>query len=75
LLQYRTSKNYRNPAWVVPRIADKFLFSFVILTLYLRTGWDTSQSNLVNIPASLFMWCTLPAYGAVAYVPSIVLGG
>jgi hypothetical protein len=21
------------------------------------------------------MWCTLPAYGAVAYVPSIVLGG
>lgn len=22
----------------------------------------------------LFMWCTLPAFGAAAYVPSLVLG-
>jgi hypothetical protein len=32
-----------------------------------------AQSNLVNIGASLFMWVTLPAFGAVSVVPSIVL--
>lgn len=29
----------------------------------------------INIAAVLFMWCTLPAFGAASYVPSLVLGG
>jgi hypothetical protein len=28
----------------------------------------------INIAAILFMWCTLPAFGAAAYIPSLVLG-
>ena len=36
-------------------------------------GNDFSQSNLINIAAVLFMWVTLPAFGAAAYVPAIVL--
>eukprot|EP00983_Pelagomonas_calceolata_P048734 1141190-Pelagomonas_calceolata.AAC.4 len=27
-----------------------------------------------NIAAVLFMWVTLPAFGAAAYIPSLVLG-
>lgn len=45
-----------------------------ILTLYLGTGDQFDQGNVVNLTASLFMWCVLPAFGAAAYVPSIVLG-
>jgi ATP-binding cassette, subfamily G (WHITE), member 2 len=74
LLRYRARVDYKNPEWVVPRMADKFLFAFIILTLYLKSGDDYGQSNLVNLGASLFMWTTLPAFGAVAFVPSIVLG-
>ena len=36
-------------------------------------GWNLAPSNIPNIGAVLFMWCTLPAYGASSYVPSLVL--
>ena len=36
-------------------------------------GSNLSSSNLINISAVLFMWTTLPAFGAASYVPAIVL--
>jgi hypothetical protein len=42
-MQWRALKDYKNPAWVMPRMADKFLFAFIITTLYLQTGDDMSQ--------------------------------
>ncbi len=74
LLQYRTLKNYRDPEYVGPRIADKLIMALLVLTLYLNIGRKEGQENLINISAVLFMWCVLPAFGAAAYVPSIVLG-
>jgi hypothetical protein len=41
--QYRALVDFKNPAWFMPRIADKFMFAFVITTLYLQTGDDLSQ--------------------------------
>eukprot|EP00887_Chlorella_sp_A99_P008260 scaffold12.g8260.t1 len=73
LFQYRTLKNYRNPEFLGPRVADKLIFSIIIFTLYWKVGWDLSPTNIPNIGAVLFMWCTLPAYGASSYVPSLVL--
>lgn len=35
---------------------------------------DGSQDNLTNLSASMFMWVALPATGAAAYIPSLVLG-
>ncbi len=37
-VQYRTAKNYRNPAWLGPRLGDKVLMSFIIFTLYWKLG-------------------------------------
>ena len=74
LFQYRSRYNYSNPAWLGPRIMDKLVFTFIILTLYLRIGSNFSADNIVNLSSSLFMWTTLPAFGAASYVPSIVLG-
>ena len=72
--QYRTGQNYRNPAWLGPRIGDKLLISLIILTLYLGIGDNLAPDNLINIQSSLFMWALLPAFGAASYVPAIVLG-
>jgi hypothetical protein len=36
-------------------------------------GNNFDITNLNNIAAVLFMWVTLPAYGAAAYVPALVL--
>ncbi len=74
-VQYRTGQNYRNPAWLGPRIGDKLLISLIILTLYLGIGDNLAPDNLINIQSSLFMWALLPAFGAASYVPAIVLGG
>lgn len=73
LIKYRTSRNYRDGAFLGPRIGDKILISLLVMTLYLGIGNDFSTDNYINISAVLFMWCTMPAFGAAAYVPSLVL--
>lgn len=73
LFKYRTLKNYKNPEFLGPRVGDKLIFSIIIFTLYLSIGDDFKRENLTNISAVLFMWCTLPAFGAASYVPAIVL--
>lgn len=73
LLKYRTTRNYRNPEFLGPRIGDKVIFSLLIGTLYWGIGDDPATSNALNAAGVLFMWSTLPAFGAASYVPSIVL--
>ena len=44
-----------------------------LICCHAARGGDLSQGNIINISAVLFMWCTLPGFGAAAYIPSIVL--
>lgn len=73
LVKYRTTRNYRNAEFLGPRIGDKLIFSLLIMTLYWSIGDDIDADNFINISSVLFMWSTLPAFGAASYVPSIVL--
>lgn len=73
LVKYRTTRNYRDPAFLGPRIVDKLFMSFLILTLYVGIGDKLTSNNYINISAVLFMWTALPAYGAASYVPSLFL--
>jgi hypothetical protein len=66
LIQFRTVRNYMNPDWFAPRLADKLLFSFIIALLYLGIGDDFSPENVFNIPAIFFMWIAIPSFGAAA---------
>ena len=50
------------------------LMGLLIMTLYLGIGDDFNPGNYINMGAVLFMWITMPAFGAAAYVPSLVLG-
>ena len=73
LLKYRTSKNYRNPEFLGPRLGDKLIFSVLLFTLYWSKGDNLSPSNVINIAGVLFMSVNLPAFGAASYIPAIVL--
>ena len=73
LLKYRTTKNYRNPEFLGPRVGDKLIFSILVFTLYWSKGDLLTQENVVNIAGVLFMWTALPAFGAASYIPAIVL--
>uniref|UniRef100_A0A7S0SD37 ABC transporter domain-containing protein n=1 Tax=Mantoniella antarctica TaxID=81844 RepID=A0A7S0SD37_9CHLO len=73
MMKYRTRKNYADGEFLGPRLGDKVFLSILILTLYWGIGNDYSSDNVVNISAMLFMWTTLPAFGAASYVPQIVM--
>lgn len=71
--QYRTLKDYRDPDWLGPRIGDKIIFSLVSLTLFWGVGGTTDPGKYIVVAAVLFMSITLPAFGAAAYTPALVL--
>ncbi|WIA12825.1 hypothetical protein OEZ85_006453 [Tetradesmus obliquus] len=73
LVKYRTTNNYTSSAFLGARIGDKVLMGLLIMTLYLGIGDDFNAGNYINMAAVLFMWITMPAFGAAAYVPSLVL--
>jgi ATP-binding cassette, subfamily G (WHITE), member 2 len=73
LLKYRTSKNYKNPAFLGPRLGDKFIFSILFFTIYWAAGADLVAENVNNVSGMLLMWVILPAFGAASYTPAIVL--
>eukprot|EP01024_Parvocaulis_polyphysoides_P058991 TRINITY_DN6370_c0_g1_i6.p1 TRINITY_DN6370_c0_g1~~TRINITY_DN6370_c0_g1_i6.p1 ORF type:complete len:630 (+),score=106.23 TRINITY_DN6370_c0_g1_i6:31-1920(+) len=76
MLKYRTTKNFRDPEFLGPRLGDKVIVAFILFTLYWGVGDDYGEGdvdNVVNIAAILFMWNALPAFGAAAYVPAIAL--
>lgn len=72
-LQTRMIKDYSDPAYLAPRIADKIFIAFLMTSLYYGLGNNNVSSNVQNISSLLFMWATLPGFTAVAYIPAIVL--
>lgn len=73
MVKYRTKKNYSDGEYLGPRLGDKVFLAILIFTLYFNLGSDHAPANAVNVSSMLFMWCTLPAFGAASYVPQIVL--
>ena len=54
---------------VGPRLCEKALAAFLIFTVYWKIGDKTDAYDVPNIGGLLFLWVTLPAYGACAYTP------
>jgi ATP-binding cassette subfamily G (WHITE) protein 2 len=54
-MQWRTPRNFRDPAYLMPRIADKLLVAFIMLTLFWAVGNNWAPTNLLNQVALLFM--------------------
>ncbi|GFH14250.1 ABC transporter G family member 2, partial [Haematococcus lacustris] len=68
-----TSRNYRDPAFLAPRILDKMIIGLLVMTLYLNVGREYSVDNIINIAAILFMWNATTGFVAASYIPSLVL--
>jgi ATP-binding cassette subfamily G (WHITE) protein 2 len=60
IISFRTPRNYSDPEFVAPRVADKVMLTILIFTLFLRAGRDTATDNVNNIASVLFMWVVLP---------------
>ncbi|KAK9804269.1 hypothetical protein WJX72_004137 [[Myrmecia] bisecta] len=71
--RYRTKANFLSWTYMGPRFGDKVIYAFLIFTVYWGLGDNFAADNVINIAGVLFLWITLPAYGAAAFVPAIVL--
>jgi len=72
--KFRTARNLKDGEFLGPRVMDKVIVAFLIATLYYGTGHKTHGTNgIANTAAVLFMWCTMPGFGASSYVPAITL--
>lgn len=72
LIKYRTTRNYRNIEFLAPRLGDKLVFTFLIVTLYLGIGDKLQPDNYANISAILFMWSLMPACAPLCSMPRCV---
>lgn len=56
MLKYRTRRNYVCPVYLMGRLLDKTVFTFLICTFYLWVGRADTAANEPNIAGLLFMW-------------------
>ncbi|DBA95854.1 hypothetical protein WJX77_006274 [Trebouxia sp. C0004] len=73
MFKYRSRQNFKQADYLGPRLCEKALAAFLIFTVYWKIGDKTDAYDVPNIGGLLFLWVTLPAYGACAYTPAIVL--
>lgn len=73
VMQYRMLKNYQDPTFIGPRVFDKVVVGFLLVTLYWGIGDDLALTNITNLGAVLFMYAIGPGFTAVSYVPALVL--
>ncbi|KAK9904972.1 hypothetical protein WJX75_006687 [Coccomyxa subellipsoidea] len=72
ILKYRMGRDFRDPAYLGPRVMDKLAVALLLMTLYWHIGKRNFGPNAVNIGAALFMWTILPGFAAAAYTPTLV---
>ena len=53
-MQYRTTRNYKDGAFLGPRIGDKIFMGLLVMTLYLNAGNNFAPDNIYNIAAVSF---------------------
>lgn len=73
MFKYRTRQNFKQADYLGPRLGEKALAAFLVFSVYWKIGDKTDAYDVPNIGGLLFLWVTLPAYGACAYTPAIVL--
>ena len=73
LLRYRMLKNYQTVAFYASRSAPWIFQTLIIFSVFWAVALDLSQATVNNVVAIIFFWSTTPAFGAAAYIPSIML--
>lgn len=73
LLKYRMAADYKSFLFWSARIIDKFVFAFIIATLYWNVGENMDQAKTLNTSAALFMWALLPGFASISFLPALIL--
>ena len=67
-------RDFTNRKYVGPRVGDKILLGFIILSLYWHAAKEINNAlKTPNIAGVLFMISILPGFTASSYMPALVL--
>eukprot|EP00210_Caulerpa_lentillifera_P004876 g4654.t1 len=73
LIKYRSKKNLTSSSFLVPRIASRAVFVFLLTTIFHGVGNEFTTGNFANITGALFVWCALPVFSATEYIPNLMM--
>ena len=73
LFRFRGLKNLMDPVYIAPRLGDKIVFGFIVMSLFWGVGNDFSGTGVQSTVSVLFMVTALNGFGAASYVPTLVL--
>ena len=72
-LQFRWRRDFLDPAFLFPRMADKMLVGFLIFSLYWHAAKDPRPETVSNIISMLYTSTLLAGFVAVTFLPGIML--
>jgi len=72
LWRYRSVKAYRRSDFIAPRLFDKVMIVFLVVTLWWRIG-SSLPTSAGSVSAILFLWSMLTAFTSMGILPTIVL--
>lgn len=73
LFRFRGLKDLMDPVYIAPRLGDKIVFGFIVMSLFWGVGNDFSGTGVQSTVSVLFMVTALNGFGAASYVPTLVL--
>lgn len=68
LWRYRSLKSYASSSWIAPRVGDKIMIVFLVVTVWWARGDDAIVATGI-----LFLWSMLSAFTSMGILPTIVL--
>lgn len=73
LVKYRMTKNYCTGVFYASHVMPWLIQTIIMFSTFWFVANNLSPSTVTNVTGIMFFWCTTPAFGAAAYVPSIML--
>mmetsp|Transcript_144 Transcript_144/g.316 ORF Transcript_144/g.316 Transcript_144/m.316 type:complete len:615 (-) Transcript_144:60-1904(-) len=73
LMRYRLIKNYCTGVFYGSHAAPWLIQTLIMFSTFWFVADNVSPSSVTNVTGIIFFWCVTPAFGAAAYIPSIML--
>lgn len=73
LIRYRLVKNYQTSTFYASHVAPWMIQTLIMFSTFWFVADNLTQQSVTNVSGILFFWSVTPAFGAAAYVPSIML--
>eukprot|EP00890_Picochlorum_soloecismus_P003061 jgi/Picsp_1/3756/NSC_06591-R1_abc family transporter: multidrug len=73
LIKFRLVKNYQTGTFYASHVAPWMIQTLIMFSTFWFVADNLTEQTVTNVSGILFFWSVTPAFGAAAYVPSIML--